>query len=89
MFKVYVSEFVDNGIKRWGLFYEDKRGNKQHLTEDFKHLVFDTETDAKEKLHAIETERKSENAAEAFSLAEAISFAESRPHYQFHVKDWC
>ncbi len=25
MFKVYVSEFVDNGIKKWGLFYEDKR----------------------------------------------------------------
>ncbi len=99
MFKVYVSEFVDNGIKKWGLFYEDKRGNRQLLTEDFKHLVFDAETDAKAKLHAIETERQSENAAVAFSLAEAKSFVESHkwkfattyaktaPH-EYLVKKW-
>ena len=39
MFKVYVSAFEDNGIKKWGLFYKDKKGNIQHLTEDFKPLV--------------------------------------------------
>lgn len=99
MFRVYVSEFMDKGIKKWGLFYEDKRGNRQHLTEDFKHLVFDTETDAKAKLCAIENERQSENAAEAFSLAEAKSFAErhqwkfattyanTAPH-EYIVKKW-
>ena len=99
MFRVHVSPFEENGIKKWGLFYEDKKGNKQHLTEDFKQLVFDTEADAKAKLGAIEAERQSEDAAEAFSLEEAKSFAESHqwkfattyantaPH-EYLVKKW-
>ena len=69
------------------------------MTEDFKQLVFDTEADAKAKLGAIEEERQSEDAAEAFSLEEAKSFAESHrwkfattyantaPH-EYLVKKW-
>lgn len=99
MFRVYVSSFEDNGIKKWGLFYEDKKGNRKHLTENFKPLVFDTETEAKAKLDAIEEERRSEDAAEPFSLEEAKSFAESHqwkfattyaktaPH-EYLVKKW-
>ncbi len=77
MTKVHVSVFEDSGIKKWGLFYEDKKGNKQHLTEDFKQLVYDTEAEAKDKLDAIEAERRSEDMAESFSLEEAKAFAES------------
>ena len=99
MFKVYVSSFEDNGIKKWGLFYEDKKGNTQHLTENFKHLTFETEAEAKAKLDAIESERRSEDAAESFSLEEAKTFAESHqwkfattyvktaPH-EYLVKKW-
>ena len=99
MFKVYVSAFEGNGIKKWGLFYKDKKGNIQHLTEDFKQLVYDTEAEAKAKLDSIEAERQSEDVAEAFSLKEAKAFAESHqwkfattyaktaPH-EYLVKKW-
>jgi len=72
MSKVYMSELEDEGQKKYGLFYEDKRGIKQHLTEDFKEIVFDTEAEAKKKLEAIEVERLSEDSAEAFSVEEAV-----------------
>ena len=99
MTKVHVTEFEDNGIKKWGLFYGNKNGDKQHLTEDFKHIVFDTETEAKAKLDVIEAERRSEDSAIAFSLEEAKVFAESHkwkfattyaktaPH-EYLVKKW-
>lgn len=99
MTKVHVSEFEDNGIKRWGLFYKDKNGNKQHLTEDFKHIVYDTEAEANAKLDAIEAERRSEDSAIAFSTEEAQNFAENHkwkfatsyaktaPH-EYLVKKW-
>ena len=99
MFKVYVSAFEGNGIKKWGLFYKDKKGNIQHLTEDFRQLVYDTEAEAKAKLDSIEAERQSEDVAEAFSLKEAKAFAESHqwkfattyaktaPH-EYLVKKW-
>lgn len=99
MFKVYVSACEDNGITKWGLFYEDKKDHKQHLTEDFKPLIFDTESEAKTKLDAIEAERRSEDSAEAFSVEEAKTFVENRkwkfattyaktaPH-EYLVKKW-
>lgn len=99
MFKVYVSTCEDNGIAKWGLFYEDKKDRKQHLTEDFKPLVFDTEAEAKKKLDAIEAERLSEDSAEAFSVEDAKAFAENHkwkfattyaktaPH-EYLVKKW-
>lgn len=99
MTEVYVSEFEDNRMMKWGLFYEDKRGNKQHLMEDFKQVVFDTEEEAKAKLNRIEKERRSEDVAEAFTLEEAKIFAESHqwkfattyaksaPH-EYLVKKW-
>ena len=99
MFRVCVSSFEDNGIKKWGLFYEDKKGNRKHLTENFKPLVFDTEAGAKAKVGSIEAERRSEDAAEPFTLEEAKSFAESHqwkfattyaetaPH-EYLVKKW-
>ena len=99
MTKVHVSAFEDNGITKWGLFYEDNKGVKQHLTEDFKKIAFDTEAGAKAKLDAIEVERHSEDSAKAFSMEEARVFADSHkwkfattyaktaPH-EYLVKKW-
>ena len=74
MAKVYVSSFDDNGICRWGLFYQDAKGIVKHLTEDFKKLSFDSEDEAEIKLRRIEAEKRSEDSAIAFSLEEADSF---------------
>ncbi|MCR5290867.1 MAG: hypothetical protein K6E51_12825 [Treponema sp.] len=99
MSKVYISLFNDNGIAKWGLFYENSQGKTQHLEEDFKKLVFDSEAEANEKLAAIEEERRSEDSAIAFSVVEAKAFAESHswkfattyaktaPH-EYLVKKW-
>ncbi len=98
MSKLYISSFEENGIVRWGLFYEDAKG-VQHLTEDFKSVIFDTEDQAKSKLAVIEAERQSEDAAIPFSFEEAKNFAESHkwkyastyaktaPH-EYLVKKW-
>lgn len=99
MSKVFVSEFAENGITKWGLFYEDSKGARQHLTEDFKPLLFDAKNEAQEKLEAIEAECRSEDTAVPFSLEEAKAFAESHkwkfattyaktaPH-EYLVKKW-
>ena len=99
MSKITVSEFTDNGITSWGLFYNDARGVRRHLTEDFKPLVFKTERAAREKLDAIESERRSEDSAAAFSPEEARDFvdkqkwkfaatyAKTAPH-EYLVKRW-
>lgn len=99
MSKVFVSEFAENGIKRWGLFYEDSKNVRQHLTEDFKPIVFDAENEARDKLDTIEAERRSEDSAVPFSLEEATVFAEGHkwkfattyaktaPH-EYLVKKW-
>lgn len=96
---LYVSSILENGIQKWGLFYEDKKGITKHLTEDFKKIIFDTEKEANIKLDAIEAERKSENNAISFTLEEAKTFAESHkwkfattyaktaPH-EYLVKRW-
>ena len=55
MFKLYVSTFEDEGMLKWGLFYEDARGIQQ-LTEDFKPISYDTEEAAKHKLEVMEAE---------------------------------
>ena len=98
MSKLYVESYdSEEGIK-WGLFYEDAKG-KQHLTEDFKQLSFESEEEAKTKLEIIEAERRSENSAIAFSLKEAEAFvdklnwkfattyAKTAPH-EYLVKKW-
>ena len=77
MSKVYFSEYTDNGITRWGLFYENGKGIRQHLTEDFKPLIFESEDAVQNKLEKIENERHREDTAAAFSLEEAKVFAES------------
>ncbi len=99
MSKVFISEFVENGIAKWGLFYENGKGVRHHLTEDFKPLVFDTENDAQEKLGSIEEERRSEDSAVPFTLEETKSFVEchkwkyattyakTAPH-EYLVKKW-
>lgn len=99
MERVYVSEFVDNGKCLWGLFFVDKWGKVQHLEEDFKRVVFGSEAEALAKLEMIEAERRSEDAADAFTLEEARGFAErqrwkfastyakSAPH-EYLVKKW-
>ena len=76
MSKLYISQFTDNGVKKWGLFYEDAKG-LQHLTEDFKKVSFETEEDAKARLYLMEQERRRENEAQPFSQEQAKSFVES------------
>ena len=76
MSRLFISPFEDDGIRKWGLFYEDVKGT-QHLTEDFKPVAFDMEDQAKAKLEMMEAERKSEAAAVSFTLEEAKAFAES------------
>ncbi len=99
MTNIYVDDFEENSLKRWGLFYENEKGILTHLTEDFKTVSFDNEAEAKEKLRLIEEERRSEDAAVAFSFDEAKAFAESHkwkfattyaktaPH-EYLVKKW-
>ena len=99
MSELKVSSFSDNGIQKWGLFYEDTRGITQHLTLDFKPVAFDTEDQAKAKLELLEAERRSEDNAIAFTLEEAKAFAENHkwkfattyaktaPH-EYLVKRW-
>lgn len=95
---LYVSTFEDNGIEKWGLFYEDEKG-LHHLTEDFKPLIYGSLNEAQKKLEAIEGERQSEDSAIPFSLEEAQAFAETHkwkfattyaktaPH-EYLVKKW-
>lgn len=99
MTKIYISAFYDNGIEKYGLFYEDPKGMRQPLIEDFKQVLFDSEKEAQDKLDLIEAEKQREDAAEAFSLDEAKIFVESHnwkfattyaktaPH-EYLVKKW-
>ena len=99
MSKVYIQAFTEENVTKWGLFFEDKWGKTKHLDEDFKHLAFDTQAEAEEKLAVIEAERRSEDAAVAFSTEEAKAFAEGHrwkfattyaktaPH-EYLVKRW-
>ena len=96
--ELFVSNYEDNGMIRWGLFYDDEKG-RHHLTEDFKLLMYDKEEDAQKKLESMEAERRSEDAAIAFTLEEAKAFADahkwkfastyakSAPH-EYLVKKW-
>lgn len=99
MGKVFVDIFKENEVDMWGLFYEDAKGARRALTEDFKQVSYSTEAEAKAKLEAIEAERRSEDAAVAFTPEEARAFAESHkwkfastyaktaPH-EYLVKKW-
>ena len=98
MSALYVSQFTDNGIERWGLFYESDQ-DIRHLTEDFKPVSFDSKEEADKKLRCMEEERRREDMAAAFSIDEAMVFAESHkwkyastyaktaPH-EYLVKKW-
>ncbi len=99
MSNIYISSFDAGHFRKWGLFYDDLRGNRQKLTENFKHLTFDTEQEAKERLKEIEQERVREDSAVAFPAEEAKAFAEqfkwkyattyakTAPH-EYLVKSW-
>ena len=97
---LYVSKFIDdNGSERFGLFYDDLNGNRCAHEEDWKHVVFDSEKEAHNKLEQITEERKREDDAVPFSLEEANAFAENHrwkfattyaktaPH-EYLVKAW-
>ena len=97
---LYVSKFIDdNGSERFGLFYDDLNGNRCVHEENWKQVAFDSEEEARKKLDSIVEERKREDKAEAFTLEEAKSFAESHrwkfattyaktaPH-EYLVKSW-
>ena len=99
MSALYVSSYTDNGIMRFGLFYEKTNGEKEQLTENFKPLVFDTEAAANQELALIAAERRREDDAIPFLIEEAQAFAESHkwkfattyaktaPH-EYIVKKW-
>ena len=97
---LYVLQFKDaNGAEKYGLFYDDNYGNRCAHEENWKHVVFDSEEEAHNKLNQIAEERKREDEADAFSLEEAKTFAESHrwkfattyaktaPH-EYLVKSW-
>ncbi len=98
MSKIYIEKLDEKAFTGWGLFYEDNKGI-YHLTEDFKTVVFDTEEMAKARLLEMEEERRSEDAAAAFSFDEAKAFTKSQkwkyastyaktaPH-EYLVKKW-
>ena len=99
MGRIYISSCNDSEMEKWGLFYDNSRGVAQHLTEDFKDLIFDSKSEAETKLELIESERRSEDAAVPFSRDEARAFCESHqwkfaktyaktaPH-EYLVKKW-
>ena len=96
---LYISEFEQNGEKRWGLFYGNDKGEDVALFEDFKQVFFETREEALAKLDTMIAERKSEDSAEAFSFDEAKAFADNHkwkfattyaktaPH-EYLVKKW-
>ncbi len=43
---LYISVFEIDGAKKWGLFYKDEKGKINELSEDFKQVVFDSESEA-------------------------------------------
>ena len=99
MGKIFVAEHLEKDTTLFGLFYEDEKGKRKHLTEDFKEILFADEADAYVKLAEIENERAREDEAVPFSLAEAKTFAKSHrwkfastyaktaPH-EYLVKNW-
>lgn len=99
MNNIYISSFDEEGTTKWGLFFDDLRGNRQKHTENFKRLAYSSEAEAKEKLGAIERERVREDRAASFSLEEAKAFAgrfkwkyattyaKTAPH-EYLVKSW-
>lgn len=96
--KLYVSSCIDSGIKKWSIYYDDRNGIHQ-LEENFKPLIFDTQSAAEVKLKEYESERRSEDSADAFSIEDAEVFAENQkwkyastyaktaPH-EYLVKKW-
>ncbi len=78
MAKIYCLKIDNTGIACWALCYDNPKGVREVLTEDFKPLVFEKESEARAKLESIEAERRREDSAVAFSKAEAAEFAESQ-----------
>ncbi len=99
MTNLHIESFDDNGILRWGIFYDDDKGVHRALKEDFKSLVYESADRVQIKLDEMETERESENIAQPFTLEEAKTFADSHkwkfattyaktaPH-EYLVKRW-
>lgn len=98
MSKVFVSSLDDNGIMKYVLCY-DRNDPSKILTEDWKPLFFDTESQAQAKLDMLESEREQEKNAVPFSLEDAKLYAESHfwkfastyaktaPH-EYLIKKW-
>lgn len=99
MSKIYVSEFEQDGVTLYGLFYDDHKGERHPHEEDWKHVTFESEDEANAKLAELAAERAREDAAVPLTLEEAKSFAESHqwkfastyaqtaPH-EYLVKRW-
>ena len=99
MTNLHIESFNENGIQKWGIFYDDDKGIHRTLTENFKALVYESIDNAQIRLDAMEMERKREDEAQAFSVEEAKVFAEEHkwkyattyaktaPH-EYLVKEW-
>ena len=99
MSKIYVSEFEQDDVTLYGLFYDDHKGERHPHEEDWKHVTFESEDEANAKLAELAAERAREDAAVPLTLEEAKSFAESHqwkfastyaqtaPH-EYLVKRW-
>ena len=77
MTDLYLMEFENKGTKSVGLFYDDDKGLRQPLFENFKQVAFDTQEEAQAKLDAMTAERQREDSAIAFNFDEAKAFTES------------
>ena len=97
---LYISKFKDtDGTEKYGLFSDDVNGKRWPFEEDWKHVAFMTEDEARIKLESLAEERKREDSAEPFSEEEAERFVESlrwkfattyaktAPH-EYIVKSW-
>ena len=76
MTKLIISSYDNNGVVRYGLTYDD---TGELYQEDWNPVLFDSESEAKTKMNALESERAREETAIPFSLDEAQKYAES--HY--------
>ncbi len=77
MTKLYVSAYDDNTSKY--VIYDDRNSGHNVYSENWKKLIFDSESEAKAKLSALEAERAREDKAVPFTLEAAQKYAES--HY--------
>ena len=96
MTKLIISTYEDNHTLKYCLICDD---SGDLYKEDWQPVLFENESEARQKLIDLESERRRENAAEPFSLDEAKEYAEchfwkfastyakNAPH-EYCIKKW-